>query len=174
MLRAQAASLYASDPTVGLGMQPLGPQNGGFPPYDTAGYEAPMHGMGASYPGQAPGAAGGNGLVNAAPMMNGPQGVQGTGGGPAALAPSSLYIKNLPPDADKLYLYERFAPHGAILSVKVLVDDQTGKCRGVGFVNYADPNSALSAIQGLHGIKVGDKLLHVSLQTHRAQPRGGS
>jgi hypothetical protein len=35
----------------------------------------------------------------------------------ALTAPSAL--QNLPADADKLYMYERFAPHGAILSVKV-------------------------------------------------------
>lgn len=80
---------------------------------------------------------------------------------------SSLYIKNLHPDADKLFLYERFAPYGAILSVKILYDTQTGLCRGVGFVNYSDNQAALKAIQALHGTKVGDKLLHVSLQTPR-------
>ena len=32
---------------------------------------------------------------------------------------TSLYIKNLPPETDKLFLYERFAPHGGIASVKV-------------------------------------------------------
>lgn len=80
---------------------------------------------------------------------------------------SSLYIKNLPPDADKLFLYENFATYGAILSVKVLHDPQTGQCRGVGFVNYSDHQSAVRAIQALHGTKVGDRLLHVSLQAPR-------
>ena len=32
---------------------------------------------------------------------------------------SSVYVKNLPQDADKLYLYEKFAPYGGISSVKV-------------------------------------------------------
>ncbi len=49
----------------------------------------------------------------------------GMGGGHAP-GSSSLYVKNLPPEADKLYLYEKFAPYGAILSVKILIDDQTG------------------------------------------------
>ena len=48
--------------------------------------------------------------------------------------------------ADRLYLYEFFAPHGAVLSVRVLTDEG-GACRGVGFVNYADNTSALAAIQ---------------------------
>lgn len=41
-------------------------------------------------------------------------------GGPAG-GIASLYVKNLPPEADKLFLYERFAPFGAIVSVKVSV-----------------------------------------------------
>ncbi|KAF6236926.1 hypothetical protein COO60DRAFT_1632412 [Scenedesmus sp. NREL 46B-D3] len=80
---------------------------------------------------------------------------------------SSLYIKNLPPDADKLFLYEKFSPFGAILSVKVLTDPQSGQCRGVGFVNFAEHASAVRSIQALHGTKVGDKSMHVSLQTPR-------
>lgn len=82
--------------------------------------------------------------------------------------PCSLYVKNLPADADRLFLYEKFAPHGAIYSVKVLPDEQTGKCKGVGFVNYGDAAGARKAINALNGSKLGDKLLHVSEQTpHR-------
>ena len=84
--------------------------------------------------------------------------------------PCSLYVKNLPAETDRLFLYERFAPHGAIHSVKVLSDAQTGKCKGVGFVNYGDAQGAFKAIDALHGSKVGDKFLHVSLQTHKGCP----
>ncbi|KAL3133214.1 hypothetical protein ABBQ38_007101 [Trebouxia sp. C0009 RCD-2024] len=88
--------------------------------------------------------------------------------GPSPQVPSppcSLYVKNLPADADRLFLYEKFAPHGAIYSVKVLPDEQTGKCKGVGFVNYGDAAGARRAINALNGSKLGDKLLHVSEQT---------
>lgn len=37
----------------------------------------------------------------------------------SAPASSSVYVKNLPPEADKLFLYEKFAPHGGISSLKV-------------------------------------------------------
>lgn len=84
--------------------------------------------------------------------------------------PCSLYVKNLPADADRLFLYEKFAPHGAIYSVKVLPDEQTGKCKGVGFVNYGDAAGARRAINALHGSKLGDKLLHVSEQTPNRHP----
>lgn len=46
----------------------------------------------------------------------------------------TVCLQNLPTDADKLFLYEKFSPYGAILSVKVLNDPQSGQCRGVGFV----------------------------------------
>lgn len=58
-----------------------------------------------------------------------------------------MYIKNLPPEADKLFLYQRFAPHGAIQSVKVLTDEDSQQCKGVGFVNYVVPTGAMLAVQ---------------------------
>lgn len=86
----------------------------------------------------------------------------------------SLYVKNLPPEADKLYLYEKFAVYGAISSVKVLTDEMSGICKGVGFVNFLEQAAAMEAIRAMDGLKIGDKHLHVSLQTHRASARGSS
>jgi len=82
---------------------------------------------------------------------------------------TSLYVKNLPPETDRLWLYERFAPHGSILSVKVLQEENSSKCRGVGFVNMTSPEGALNAIQHINGMKVADKHLHVSLQVTRGR-----
>jgi hypothetical protein len=45
------------------------------------------------------------------------------------------------------------APFGAILSVKVLCDGDSGACRGVGFVNFAEHEAAVAAMQTLHGTK---------------------
>ncbi|KAK9908116.1 hypothetical protein WJX75_002897 [Coccomyxa subellipsoidea] len=73
---------------------------------------------------------------------------------------ASLYIKNLPPDADKLYLYERFARFGAILSVKIMTEDATGKCKGVGFVNYATYDAACVAVASMHGTAADGGILH--------------
>ena len=62
----------------------------------------------------------------------------------------------------------RFAPHGSILSVKVLQEEHSSRCRGVGFVNYAEAQGALKAINNVNGLKIADKTLHVSLQANRA------
>jgi RNA recognition motif-containing protein len=166
-----------------------------------------------------------------------PLNTQATYSGQQQQQPASVYIKNLPPEADKLYLYEHFARHGAVLSVKVrhlfgfasyahrvvvvrpggqrdcawasvrykrirnaaeygiygwlpmaplcwqsqrlklastaqvMTDEATGKCRGVGFVNYGSFAGASAAIAAMHGTIVGDKVLHVSLQQQRAEQR---
>lgn len=98
----------------------------------------------------------------------------GLGGGPlpvygqdpvfnGAVGPSSIYIKYLPPTADKLFLYENFGAYGGVVSVKVLEDDE-GRCRGVGFVNYVDHPSAQRAVQNMNGVMLSEAPLVVTLQ----------
>lgn len=41
-----------------------------------------------------------------------------------------LSLQNLPLEADNLFMYETFSPYGAILSVKVLVNEETGETNG--------------------------------------------
>lgn len=74
--------------------------------------------------------------------------------------------ESLSPQADKLFLYEHFAPLGAILSVNVLTDD-SGACRGVGFVNFADKRDAAAAAAALNGTRLSEKPLHISIQPVR-------
>ncbi|KAI8472332.1 MAG: hypothetical protein J3K34DRAFT_503931 [Monoraphidium minutum] len=81
---------------------------------------------------------------------------------------SSVYVKYLPETADRLFLYERFAPFGAVHSVKA-----TGLCKGVGFVNYLEAEAALRAVRGMNNIVVGSKRLHVAVQVARDGARGG-
>jgi RNA recognition motif-containing protein len=70
---------------------------------------------------------------------------------------------------DRLWLYEKFAPFGGVMSVRVL-STETGICRGVGFINYADPDSAARAVAAMNGMPVGgERRLYVALQTHRQQ-----
>lgn len=84
---------------------------------------------------------------------------------------SSLYIRNLHAEADDLFLYRTFAPHGAIFSVRVMLDEETGACRGIGFVNFLRRSEALAAINALNG-KVApgsgsDRVLQISMQSPR-------
>lgn len=98
----------------------------------------------------------------------------------------SIYIKGMPEDADKLWLYEKFSRFGGILSVRVLLDEHTGRCNGIGFVNFTEPEGARAAHETMNGVSMGERLLHVMVQSHggargpgstgapRAHPSAGS
>ncbi|KAL4430958.1 hypothetical protein ABPG75_006214 [Micractinium tetrahymenae] len=89
---------------------------------------------------------------------------------------ASIYIKGMPEDADKLWLYEKFARFGGISSVRVLIDEATGRCNGIGFVNYMTADAARQAQEAMNGVNMGDRLLHVMVQNPAARGRsaGGS
>jgi hypothetical protein len=98
------------------------------------------------------------GLPNASSVLQ----KTATGGG------SSIYIKGLPENADKLWLYEKFSRFGGILSVRVLVDEKSGKCNGIGFVNFTSTEAARAAHETMNGVNMGERLLHVMVQTTSA------
>jgi len=99
-------------------------------------------------------------IADALPKLPGVRGQStSTNGG------SSIYIKGLPEDADKLWLYEKFSRFGGILSVRVLVDEHSGRCNGIGFVNFTNSESACAAHEIMNGVNMGERLLHVMVQS---------
>merc|ERR1719221_1503240 len=74
---------------------------------------------------------------------------------------SNLYIKNLPKEADDLYLYQVFSPFGCVLSVKAKQYDWGA----IGFVKYATDAEAQNAIENVSGLLLTDgNILHVSVK----------
>ena len=76
----------------------------------------------------------------------------------------NLYIYHLPANADDSLLYRIFSPYGAIESVKVIADPQTGLCKGYGFVKMVNYVDAWNAVQMLNGVLIGDSQLQVSFK----------
>ena len=68
-----------------------------------------------------------------------------------------MRVSNLPDSADRLFLYEHFAPYGATLSVAL---DEAG-CSGL--VRYAEPSAAARAVQDLHNSTAGNRRLQVTI-----------
>jgi len=60
-------------------------------------------------------------------------------------------------------MYEMFAPYGNLLSVRIMVEKDTGRSRGFGFVSYDSPDSAAMAIQALNGHIVRIKHILVAI-----------
>ena len=112
-----------------------------------------------------------NGQFNEASWLH-QQALAGTGGPLPSTTRShggqgcSIYIKGMPEDADKLWLYEKFSRFGGIMSVRVLLEEHSGRCNGIGFVNFTDPEGARAAHETMNGVSMGERLLHVMVQSH--------
>ncbi len=79
----------------------------------------------------------------------------------------NIYVGNLSWDAtadDLLRLFERF---GAVTRAQVVMDRETGRSRGFGFVEMADDNEATKAIGDLNGTEFQNRTLTVN----EARPR---
>ena len=77
-----------------------------------------------------------------------------------------IYVGNLPFQTTEQQVRELFARHGAVDSVTMVADAQTGQFRGFCFVEMA-PAQADKAIAALNGSAVGGRKLRVN----EAQPR---
>eukprot|EP00484_Ammonia_sp_Unknown_P004172 CAMPEP_0197074778 /NCGR_PEP_ID=MMETSP1384-20130603/211279_1 /TAXON_ID=29189 /ORGANISM="Ammonia sp." /LENGTH=841 /DNA_ID=CAMNT_0042513619 /DNA_START=75 /DNA_END=2600 /DNA_ORIENTATION=+ len=81
----------------------------------------------------------------------------------------NIFVKNLHESIDNKTLYDTFSVFGNILSCKVVIDKQSGKSRGYGYVHYVDDKSARKAIIGVDGMTISDKQVHAELFQPRAE-----
>jgi cold-inducible RNA-binding protein len=78
-----------------------------------------------------------------------------------------LYVGNLSHDTTDSGLQNLFEPHGTVQSAKVIMDRDTGRSKGFGFVEMDNDAQAQAAITGLNGHEVGGRALNVN----EARPR---
>jgi RNA recognition motif-containing protein len=78
-----------------------------------------------------------------------------------------IYVGNLPYTVTNDELSQLFAPYGEVGDVNVVMDRDTGRSKGFGFVDVADADAARQAIAELNGRQMGDRTLTVN----EARPR---
>lgn len=84
-----------------------------------------------------------------------------------------LYVGNLSHDLDNNDLKDTFAPHGEVLSAQVIIDRDTGRSKGFGFVEMSDTDQAQAAIDALNGTEVAGRPLTVNEARPQVDRRGG-
>ncbi len=67
---------------------------------------------------------------------------------------ANLFIFHIPNHFTNLDMYHLFCPYGNLLSVRIMVEKDTGRSRGFGFVSYDAPEAAAMAIKELNGFVV--------------------
>ena len=82
-----------------------------------------------------------------------------------------LYVGNLPFTSNEDELRTLFTRHGAVESVAVINDRETGRPRGFAFVEMTDAQGANDAIKALDGTQLGGRAIRVS---EAQDKRGGA
>jgi RNA recognition motif-containing protein len=84
----------------------------------------------------------------------------------------NIYVGNLAYGVTQDELTEAFSAFGAVTSVKIITDRETGNPRGFAFVEMANNNEAQKAIQGLNGVEIQGRA--ISANEARPRPEGGN
>lgn len=75
---------------------------------------------------------------------------------------NKLYVGNLPYSVRDGDLEQAFGQFGVVTSAKVMMERDTGRSKGFGFVEMASDAEAQSAIEGMHGQALGGRNLVVN------------
>ncbi len=84
-----------------------------------------------------------------------------------------LYVGNLPYSVDDQALHQHFSQFGAVDSAKVIMDRESGRSKGFGFVEMSDDSSADQAIERGNGIEMSGRQINISEARPQAPREGG-
>ncbi|TFZ04438.1 RNA recognition motif domain-containing protein [Ramlibacter rhizophilus] len=87
---------------------------------------------------------------------------------------TKIYVGNLPYSVTDATLESNFAEFGGVSSAKVMMDRDTGRSKGFGFVEMASAEVAQAAIKALDGMSVDGRSITVNLARPREDGRGGA
>ena len=86
----------------------------------------------------------------------------------------NIYVGNMSYSTSEDQLREMFEAYGAVDSVRVISDRDTGRPKGFAFVEMSDAAAAKSAMDAINGKEVDGRALTVNEAKPRAdRPRGG-
>ncbi|MCX7691805.1 RNA-binding protein [Tepidimonas taiwanensis] len=83
---------------------------------------------------------------------------------------NKLYVGNLPYSVRDGDLEQAFSAYGQVASAKVMMERDTGRSKGFGFVEMGSDGEAQAAIAGMHGQSMGGRSLVVN-EARPMEPR---
>ncbi|WP_374670634.1 RNA recognition motif domain-containing protein [Acidovorax temperans] len=88
---------------------------------------------------------------------------------------NKLYIGNLSYSVRDDDLHQQFSPFGQVRSAKVMMERDTGRSKGFGFVEMSSGSEAEAAIQAMHGKNMGgrDLTVNIARPMEARPPRSG-
>jgi cold-inducible RNA-binding protein len=80
---------------------------------------------------------------------------------------TKIYVGNLSYEADNASLDQMFKPYGTVASAQVIMDRDSGRSKGFGFVEMGSSDEAKAAIGALNGTEINGRAVTVN----EAKPR---
>ncbi|KAK3032574.1 hypothetical protein RJ639_036813 [Escallonia herrerae] len=87
------------------------------------------------------------------------------------MSSAKLFIGGLSYGTDETSLREAFSNYGQVVEARVIIDRDSGRSRGFGFVSFASSEEASSALQAMDGQDLHGRRVRVNYATEK--PRGG-
>ncbi|RLS76000.1 MAG: RNA-binding protein [Planctomycetota bacterium] len=84
-----------------------------------------------------------------------------------------LYVGNLAYGVTDSQLEQLFSAHGAVQSAQVIMDRDTGRSKGFGFVEMSNSAEAEAAISALNGVEKEGRAMTVNEARPKAEGGGG-
>lgn len=85
----------------------------------------------------------------------------------------NIYVGNLSFDATEADVEQAFSQYGAVKSVSIIKDRETGRSRGFGFVEMQNRQDGQDAIEGLNLQRIAGRAVNVNEARPREERRGG-
>ncbi|URD99631.1 hypothetical protein MUK42_06822 [Musa troglodytarum] len=89
------------------------------------------------------------------------------------MSSSKIFIGGLSYGTDDQSLRETFTNYGEVVEARVIMDRETGRSRGFGFVTFASNEEASAAISGTDGKDLHGRMVRVNYATERTGGYGG-
>jgi len=83
---------------------------------------------------------------------------------------NKLYVGNLAYSVNDESLQSNFSEFGTVVSAKVMMDRDSGRSKGFGFVEMSTPDEAQAAIRGLNGKSIDGR----GIVVNEARPKESS
>ena len=86
---------------------------------------------------------------------------------------NKLFVGNLSFNTTENDLRDAFATHGNVVEINLMMDRDTGRPRGFGFVTMSTPEEAQAAMNALSGKQLDGRALTVNVAKPREERSGG-
>src|SRR3954462_14919653 len=86
---------------------------------------------------------------------------------------NKLFVGNLSFNTTENDLQDTFAAHGTVVEANLMMDRESGRPRGFGFITMSTPEEAQAAIGALSGSSLDGRALTVNVAKPREERSGG-